>query len=195
MSYYEIFALSAALAMDAFAVAISIGFKLKTVDYHQKFRLSWHFGLFQALMPVIGWSAGLSVRNIIEAYDHWIAFILLLFIGLKMIKEAFEKNKPERIKDPSKGISLVVLSIVTSIDALAVGFSLSILEISIWEPAVIIGIVAGIFTFTGLYIGKTVVRVVYLNRYAELAGGIVLVGIGLRILWSHGVFSNITAFS
>ncbi|MCK5195152.1 MAG: manganese efflux pump, partial [Desulfobulbaceae bacterium] len=104
--------------MDAFAVSIATGVSLKDVSFRQTFRLSWHFGLFQAMMPVIGWSAGLSIRAYIEGYDHWVAFVLLAFVGINMIREAFQHDKgEEQKKDPTKGVTLVILSVATSIDA------------------------------------------------------------------------------
>jgi putative Mn2+ efflux pump MntP len=190
LKFINIFAIAVALAMDAFAVSIVTGVNLKNVSYRQTFRLSWHFGLFQAMMPVIGWFAGLSVRVHIERYDHWIAFGLLAFVGIHMIKEAFDPDKSEkRKKDHTKGLTLVILSIATSIDALAVGFSLSLLGVSIWTPAIIIGIVAGIFTIIGLQIGEKIGAARQLSRYAETIGGSVLIVIGLNILHEHGALS------
>jgi manganese efflux pump family protein len=190
MDFIKIFAIATALAMDAFAVSISTGVCLKNVNSRQLFRLSWHFGLFQALMPIIGWSAGLSIRRHIEHYGHWIAFGLLSLVGIHMIKEAFKNGKCERpAKDYTKGMTLVMLSVATSIDALAVGFSLSVLKISIWMPALIIGIVAGTFTLIGMRIGERISAAEQWSTYAETIGGIVLIAIGLNILYEHGVFS------
>ena len=189
MQLVNISAIAVALAMDAFAVSIVAGVSLKDVSFRQTFRLSWHFGFFQALMPVIGWAAGLSIRNYIEKYDHWVAFILLTMVGIKMIREAFQQEKDEKPqKDPTKGLTLVMLSVATSIDALAVGFSISMLNVSIWLPAVIIGVVAGMFTIIGLQIGKRIGSAVRLSGYAEITGGLVLFAIGLKILYEHGVF-------
>lgn len=187
MQLTSISAIAVALAMDAFAVSIVAGVNLRDVSFRQTFRLSWHFGLFQALMPVIGWSAGLSIRASIEQYDHWIAFVLLTLVGAKMIKEAWGREKDEdHQKDPTKGLTLVMLSIATSIDALAVGFSISMLNVSIWLPAAIIGVVAGMFTIVGLQIGKRIGLATRLSCYAEIAGGIVLFAIGFNILREHG---------
>jgi putative Mn2+ efflux pump MntP len=189
VQFVNISAIAVALAMDAFAVSIVAGVNLKDVSIRQTFRLAWHFGFFQALMPVIGWYAGLSVRTYIEKYDHWIAFGLLTFVGVKMIREALQRNTEETApKDPTKGMTLVVLSLATSVDALAVGFSISMLNISIWAPAVIIGIVAGMFTIIGLQIGKRIGSAVRLGFYAEIIGAMVLFSIGLKILHEHGAF-------
>lgn len=188
MGNIELITIAIALAMDAFAVAIATGVSLKSVSKRQTFRLAWHFGLFQALMPILGWLLGSTVRSYIEAYDHWIAFALLGYIGYKMIHEAFEDEEESR-KDPTKGMTLIVLSIATSIDALAVGLSLSMLGVSVWWPSLIIGIVALLFTLVGLQLGKTAAKAQSIGKYAELLGGTVLICIGLKILWEHGVLS------
>ena len=177
--------------MDAFAVSIASGVSLKRVSLGQTFRLSFHFGFFQALMPVIGWSGGLTVRSLIEQYDHWIAFLLLALVGGHMIRESFHSEKDTKEKnDPTRGITLIILSIATSIDALAVGLSLSILNISIWVPALVIGIVAAIATGVGLHLGKKVGTASHVGQYAEMVGGTVLLLIGVRILYEHGVFAG-----
>ncbi len=187
MQFVNISAIAVALAMDAFAVSIATGVSLKDVSFRQTFRMSWHFGLFQAMMPVIGWSVGLSIRAYIERYDHWVAFVLLAFVGINMIREAFQHDKgEEQKKDPTKGMALVILSVATSIDALAVGLSISILNVSIWTPALIIGIVAGIFSIVGLQIGKRISSATRFGRYAGAIGGIVLLAIGFKILHEHG---------
>lgn len=181
-----------ALAMDAFAVSVASGIALKNITFRQTFRLSWHFGVFQAFMPIIGWSAGISIRSYIEHFDHWIAFGLLLFVGGNMIREAFHNNEENKQKkDPTKGITLVMLSVATSIDALAVGLSLSILKISIWFPALVIGFVAILFTASGLHLGKKVGVSSHVGQYAEFIGGMVLLAIGLKILYEHKALSII----
>lgn len=156
MSFLTILGIAVALAMDAFAVAIATGVTLRRVSFRQTFRLSWHFGLFQAFMPIIGWFLGASIQKYIEAYAHWVAFIMLALVGGNMLKEAIMADDEEEQvrKDATRGLSLVMLSIATSIDALAVGLSMSMLKVSIFYPALIIGIVAGLFTITGLHLGK-----------------------------------------
>lgn len=192
MEFINIFAVAVALAMDAFAVSIATGINLKTVSFRQTFRLSWHFGLFQFMMPVIGWRAGASIRAYIEQYDHWVAFGLLTFVGINMIKEAFGNDRcTEPIKDQTRGWTLVILSVATSIDALAVGFSISLLHVSIWTPAVIIGIVAGLFSILGLQIGERIGSARRLSLYSETIGGIVLIAIGCNILYEHGVLTTL----
>lgn len=188
----NIVAIAIALAMDAFAVALAAGVTLKHVSFRQNFRLAWHFGLFQALMPILGWSAGITVIDLIEAFDHWIAFGLLVFVAQGMLRGAFRKEKEEQDKkDPTRGMTMVLLSVATSIDALAVGFSLAVLNVSIWAPALIIGMVAGVFTTGGLHLGKAIGTTPRLSRYAEALGGIVLLLIGFNILREHQALSFI----
>ena len=188
-----IFGIAVALAMDAFAVAIATGVSLRQVSFRQTFRLSWHFGLFQALMPLIGWGLGTSIQSHVEAYAHWVAFVLLALVGSNMLKEAVmaDEDEEEQVsrKDATKGMTLVVLSVATSIDALAVGLSMSMLHVSIAFPAVIIGIVAGLFTIAGLHLGKRVARLAWLSGWAEALGGLVLWMIGLNILRESGVLA------
>jgi putative Mn2+ efflux pump MntP len=192
VKFINIFAISVALAMDAFAVSIATGINLKKVSFRQMFRLSWHFGLFQAMMPIIGWCAGASIRSYIEQFDHWMSFGLLAFVGIHMIKGAFDHDHHKRPqKDQTKGWTLVMLSVATSIDALAVGFSISLLKVSIWIPALIIGVVAGLFSVAGLHMGERIGSAGRLSLYAEIIGGLVLIAIGLNILYDHGAFTAI----
>ena len=175
--------LALALAMDAFAVALGTGAVLSRLTGRHLFRLGFHFGLFQALMPVIGWLAGLTIMQWVEAWDHWIAFSLLAIIGGRMIYEAFSDEEKTDDCDPTKGLSLVLLSIATSIDALAVGFSLSVIGVSIWMPALVIGLVAGILTIVGMLLGGRIG-----DRWGsrvEIFGGLVLIAIGIKILIEH----------
>jgi len=175
--------LALALAMDAFAVALGTGAVLSRLTGRHLFRLGFHFGLFQALMPVIGWLVGLTIMQWVEAWDHWIAFSLLAIIGGRMIYEAFSDEEKTDDRDPTKGLSLVLLSIATSIDALAVGFSLSVIGVSIWMPALVIGLVAGVLTIVGMLLGGRIG-----DRWGsrvEIFGGLVLIAIGIKILIEH----------
>jgi putative Mn2+ efflux pump MntP len=188
MNFLNILGIAVALAMDAFSVAIATGVNLKSVSFRQTFRLSWHFGLFQAMMPIIGWAFGAAVSSFVEAYDHWLAFVLLFLVGGNMMREAFDHDEEEKpFKDATRGMALVMLSVATSIDALAVGFSMSLLKISIITPALIIGIVAGLFTIIGLHLGKLAASFDKVSPVAEAVGGLVLWGIGISILLDHGV--------
>jgi putative Mn2+ efflux pump MntP len=192
MDTVSVFAVAFALAMDAFAVSIAAGVALQKITLRHTARLAWHFGFFQFAMPVIGWSAGSAVRFFFETYNHWIAFVLLLLVGGNMIREAFQNQgeKPQD-KDPTRGLSLVLLSVATSIDALAVGLSFSVLGESIWFPAVIIGIVAALFTGAGIHIGNRLGEATRLGRCADISGGLVLIAIGFTILYKNGVFERL----
>ncbi len=135
MDLIVLFGIAIGLAMDAFAVSIAVSVTLGGTSRRQTFRLAWHFGLFQALMPIIGWIAGRSVRPLIESWDHWLAFALLTIVGGRMILEAVRGGDREgRSSDPTRGWSLVVLSIATSIDALAIGLSFAALGVEVWLP-------------------------------------------------------------
>ncbi|MBU1627570.1 manganese efflux pump MntP family protein [bacterium] len=184
MNIYEIIGIALGLSMDAFAVCIACSITLKRVSARQIFRFSFHFGFFQALMPVIGWLAGMSAHRLISGWDHWVAFGLLTFVGLKAIYESRkEKEKDLDIKDPTKGLSLVIFSIATSIDALAVGLSLSALNVNIIKPALIIGCITGSLSIFGMILGNKIGSL--FGRYIEFLGGLILIGIGLKILISH----------
>jgi putative Mn2+ efflux pump MntP len=188
MDPVEVFIIAIALAVDAFAVAIGAGVSLCQVSFRQTFRLAWHFGFFQAGMNVLGWAGGLTVRNLIENIDHWVAFGLLCFIGIRMIREAMDDDDSKESTDPTRGKTLVLLSVATSIDSLAVGLSFSVLHISIWMPALVIGVVATILTTIGLHLGCVLGAASRLGKRAEIVGGLVLVAIGINILHEHGVF-------
>lgn len=182
MSFFEIFLIAVALAMDAFAVAMAVGLHLSAnggISVRQSFRLSFHFGFFQFMMPILGWLAGNTVRAYIQAVDHWLAMALLSYIGIKMIRESGRQENFSRA-DPTRGKSLVMLSIATSIDALATGISLALLGTHIVYPSIIIGIVAAAFTLTGLKLGGKIG-----SRWRSgvaLLGGLILIAIGVKIL-------------
>lgn len=169
--------------MDAFAVAVATSVLLRRVSGRQVFRLAWHFGLFQAMMPLIGWFAGRSVVTLVSAYDHWVAFAILSIIGARAIHSAFSGEDPAQRGDPTRGLSLIVLSIATSIDALAVGLSFAMLNVRIWYPAAVIGLVAMTMTTLGMLWGSRLGE--KFGRGVEILGGVVLIGMGLHILISH----------
>ena len=184
MSLLAILGIAVGLAMDAFAVSLGIGLKQCRVDTRTTVRLAWHFGLFQFFMPILGWLAGLTFARWITGVDHWIAFGLLAAIGGKMIYEALWGDEEKRAEtDATRGSSLVVLSVATSIDALAVGLSLALLGVQIWYPAVVIGIVAFAFTAVGLHLGRRFGAL--FGRRMEIVGGLILIGIGVKILVDH----------
>lgn len=186
MDFIDIVLIAIGLAMDAFAVSIAISGAGKINNRWAVFRLSFHFGLFQFLMPVIGWFAGSSLEPIISAFDHWIAFFLLQIIALRMIAPGQQKNDFFAKSDPSRGYNLIILSLATSIDALAVGFSLAMLEISILYPSVFIGLVTASMALLGIVIGNYTNR--RLGRVSAIIGGGILSIIGFRILFSHLFF-------
>jgi manganese efflux pump family protein len=183
MKTVEIILLAIGLAMDAFAVAISVGGTKFMSSKRARFRISFHFGLFQFLMPVIGWFGGSTIQSYIENYDHWIALLLLTFVGLKMIRESRTADSQRFRLDPSRGWSLMMLSIATSIDALAVGFSLAIINVDIWRPAVLIGIITAALSLLGILSGNRIGR--KFGKQIEILGGLMLIGIGLKIVIEH----------
>jgi putative Mn2+ efflux pump MntP len=185
VAFAEILLIALALAMDAFTVALAVGLHLSngnSIGPRRYFRLSFHFGLFQFLMPILGWVAGMTVRGYIETVDHWIAMGLLTYIGVKMIRDSGKSREYTR-PDPTRGVSLIVLSIATSIDALASGLSMAILGVSIIYPSVVIGIVAAFFTLIGMRLGRRL-GLRWRSKIAIL-GGLILIGIGLKILAEH----------
>ena len=169
------------LAMDSFSVSITKGFTTKTRISIEALKTGFFFGLFQALMPIIGWLVGLSIMDLISGFDHWIAFGLLTFIGVRMIYESITKESKQIVSSNSFKV-LIMLSIATSIDALAVGLSLSFLGTSIFTPALIIGIITFSLSFLGVYLGKNFGN--YFEKIGVL-GGIILIVIGLRIFIEH----------
>lgn len=178
-------ALAVALSMDAFAVAVATGSLLKRDHVRHALRMAAFFGFFQALMPALGWLAGLTLRDMIEKADHWVAFGLLLLVGGKMIYEAVWLKKEE--KEPGDGAhdmaTLLILSVATSIDALAVGLSMSLLGVDIVLPSLIIGVVCFVFTLVGVGIGAKVGHL--FEEKIEIVGGLILIGIGAKILYDH----------
>jgi putative Mn2+ efflux pump MntP len=185
VGWISLVALACALAMDAFAVAIVTGLTLRPMTRRHVFRLVFHFGLFQALMPALGWLAGAAVRQHISAFDHWIAFGLLGFVGGKMLWEALRGHEQERPApgDPTSGWLLVALSVATSIDALAVGLSLAMLGSTIVVPALVIGVAAALFTAVGMVLGRRIGSI--WGKRVEILGGLLLVGIGIKIVIEH----------
>jgi len=182
VSALEILLIAVGLAMDAFAVSLAAAAGGWTTSWRARFRLWFHFGLFQALMPVIGWYGGARLDRWVDAWDHWLAFGLLVWIGVRMIRGARRSGDQERdpADDPTRGRNLVGLSLATSLDALAVGFSFSFLDLDVWTPALIIGVVAAAFSLAGCLLGGRLGRAA--GPRLEMLGGVVLVLMGLRIL-------------
>ncbi len=171
------------LSMDAFAVSISNGIILKRVNLKNAFKIALFFGIFQFIMPVIGWFAGLIFSDCIRSIDHWIAFILLTFIGGNMIYESKNEQIDNRLKNPEDNRVILLMAIATSIDAMAVGVSFAMLNIYILFPAIIIGLITFFISFIGVFIGKKVGELFKTN--VETLGGIILILIGIHILLEH----------
>ena len=185
MDIVVLFGIAVGLSMDCLAVSMACGMRLVRPGAAQTLRMAAAFGGAQALMPVIGWAAGHTVVSYIKDYDHWLAMGLLSFVGGKMIYEYFERDDEcdEKVCDPTRGRELLVLSIATSIDALAVGLSLAFLEAGIALPAVIIGVTCFCITLAGVKLGGRASAL--FGKRMELLGGLVLIGIGVKILVEH----------
>jgi len=196
MTFWEILVLGVSLSMDAFAVALCKGLAMRRRNIRRSLLIAGVFGGFQALMPLIGWLAGRSFYKAIEAYDHWVAFGLLALVGGKMIYDAVKEMRhpeEETAKNSLKIAELLVLGIATSIDALAVGLSFAMLGMQpetsssggmgIWVSILTIGVTTFLLSFAGVFIGRQFGT--RLKAKAELAGGIVLVLLGIKILLEH----------
>ena len=183
MDWLYVLGVAIGLSMDALAVSIAAAMSLSRITPRHVFRLAFHFGLFQFMMPVLGWFLGSSVASLIRDYDHWVAFGLLLFVGGKMLWEAWRGEDRAARTDPSRGWMLVTLSVATSIDALAVGLSMAFLDVAILGPSVVIGLVTGSLSALGVTFGGRLGS--RWSESAEVVGGCVLIGIGARILYTH----------
>jgi len=185
MDILSIIILGIGLAMDCFAVSVSKGVCAKKLHFFSTLKMALLFGFFQGIMPLIGFFAGISFAHQIEAFDHWVAFVLLFIIGGKMIYEGLQPHDPDcsTDKNPFKWSTLISLAIATSIDALATGIIFINYPHLIWISIAIIGIISFLFSFLGMYIG-----VRFGNKFhvkVEVIGGIILIGIGLKILIEH----------
>ncbi|MGZ6291974.1 MAG: manganese efflux pump MntP [Syntrophales bacterium] len=183
MSFLSIVIIAIGLGMDAFSVAVGVGAGMRARSWGSVLRLSSYFGLFQFLMPVAGWFAGVSVADIIAGYDHWIAFGLLTLVGGKMVIESYTGEAKVLTTDPTRGLTVIILSLATSIDALAVGFSFALLEIPAFYPSIVIGIVAFMMTMCGMLFGEKLG--VIFGKKVGVLGGLLLIGIGVKILMGH----------
>lgn len=185
MDTISIILIAVGLSMDSFAVSLSDGLCVKNLNVKKILTIALSLSIFQALMPLLGYLAGVGIESYIKEFDHWIAFLLLGFIGLKMIYEAF-MNKKNGAATELKLITLIGQSFATSIDALAVGISFALLDISILKPVVIIGFTTLIFSLLGLQLGKYFGK--RIGKPVEIFGGLVLLGIGIKILIEHLYF-------
>ena len=182
MNLLTLITIAVSLAMDAFAVSISGGITMRGTRWKNALTLALFFGGFQAVMPVIGWAAGEAVRSYMEGIDHWIAFLLLALIGIHMIQEG-RKDEEEKSLNSATLWMILLLSVATSIDALAVGFTLSVLDVPILTAALLIGAITALISYGGFFIGDRWGH--HIGAYAETGGGLILIGIGLKILLDH----------
>jgi putative Mn2+ efflux pump MntP len=190
MSAVEILVVAVGLAMDAFSVAAASSVQLRRLTGRHIFRFAFHFGLFQAVMPLLGWLAGRSVIHWVSTWDHWVAFALLGLVGSKAIAEGLRASPdtPPAERDPTRGWSLVLLSVATSIDAFAVGLSFAVLGVSLWLPVLLIGLVTAGLTVVGMGLGRRLGA--RFGPRMSVVGGLVLLGIGVKILWDHGALGS-----
>jgi putative Mn2+ efflux pump MntP len=182
MTILSIALIGVSLSVDAFAISVGAGISVKDLKVSHAIRASFFFGFFQFIMPVAGWHLGSVFASYIQSFDHWIAFGLLCFVGGKMIVETLRGSSGSSA-DVRNLASLLVLSFATSIDALAVGLSFSIMSMGIWLPAGIIGVITFAICLCGFEFGRRVGSI--LEKWAGIAGGLVLIGIGVKILVEH----------
>ena len=194
MTGLEIWLLAIGLAMDCFAVSIASGIILKRIQWRPMLVMAFFFGLFQAIMPLLGWLGASTFSHLIESVDHWIAFAILAFLGGRMIKESFKEEDCCQRFNPASLKVVITMAIATSIDALAIGVSFAFLGIkscsSILYPVGIIGFVSFLMSLIGLIFGIRFGCVIARKLRAELWGGIILILIGTKILIEHLFFNN-----
>ncbi|MCL2247459.1 MAG: manganese efflux pump MntP family protein [Lentimicrobiaceae bacterium] len=183
MSVFEIFLIALGLSMDAFAVSVTLGLSVKKPKWQQFLIPGLYFGCFQAIMPLIGYLAGINFAHKIQNLDHWIAFILLGFIGGKMIIDSFSKEEKKVNENPFRITTMLLLAIATSIDALAVGVTFAFFEINIYKAIIIIGLITFCMAIAGVKIGN--IFGTKFKSKAEFVGGAVLVILGVKILVEH----------
>ena len=188
MTHIEVWLTALALAMDCFVMSIASGIILKRVVWRPVLLMAFLFGFFQALNPLIGWLCADKFRSVIETVDHWLAFAVLMFLGVRMIRESF-KPEEERNFNPCSYKVIFTLAIATSIDALAMGISFSCMGYtavsSLWYPLASIGIVSFVMSLFGVLLGVKCGRGIGKKLRAEMLGGIILVGIGAKVLFEH----------
>jgi manganese efflux pump family protein len=177
------FIIAIGLAMDAFAVSLGVGTAGQATSLRSKFRMAFHFGVFQSLMTVLGWLMGSTIANFISGIDHWVAFVLLGYVGINMIRSGLNHNKETYVADPSRGRTLIMLSLATSLDAMAVGLSMAMIHTPVVVPSLIIGIVSLTLSGVGLVAGSKLGE--KFGKRMEFLGGLILLGIGIEIVISH----------
>lgn len=183
MTYVTILLISISLAMDAFAVSVCSGTSGQICSRRGKIRLAAHFGIFQAGMAALGWVLGETIVHYVAQLDHWIAFGLLAYVGVNLIRAGLDGKRQAFEQDPSTGRVLVILSFATSIDAFAVGLSIAMLGIPVLLSVVSIGVVAAALSIVGLVMGARLGEL--FGRRMEIAGGLILLAIGIRVVVTH----------
>lgn len=186
MDYVNLFGIAVGLAMDAFAVSIAAGAFICVIRVRSAMKVGFTFGIFQFIMPVLGWLLAVRVRSFIGSVDHWVAFILLSFVGGRMIYESFKIEGTESRFTVLSVSWLIALGVATSIDALIIGVTFAFLNIAIVIPAIVIGIVAFFFSFIGFFLGCRLGHL--FENKIEILGGVILIGIGIKILVEHLFF-------
>ena len=183
MDYLTIALISIGLAMDAFAVSLGIGTAGQIASLRGKIRLAAHFGIFQSGMTALGWVAGSTIVKFVQNFDHWIACALLGYVGFNLIRSGFTKDGKAFEQDPSTGKVLVILSFATSIDAFAVGLSIAFIQVPVLFSVLMIGVVALLLSAVGLFAGSRLSAA--FGKRMEVLGGIILIGIGVRVVITH----------
>ncbi|MFA7693320.1 MAG: manganese efflux pump [Candidatus Hydrogenedentes bacterium] len=185
MPFWLLAGVGVGLAMDAFAVAVCVSVNLPRTTPRQIFRLSFHFGFFQAVMPLLGWISGRYTVSFMAEIDHWVVFLLLCGIGLHALWGAWadSEDKEKKCMDPTRGWHLISLSLATSVDAFAVGLSFAMLSVNLWYAAALIGIITAGLTMFGMFFGSMLGRC--FGTASEVFGGLILIGIGFKILVDH----------
>ena len=183
MDFWSLILIALSLAMDCFAIALGISCSGRRISRAMALRVAAAFGIAQAIMPIIGWLAGRSLINIISSYDHWVVFGLLLAVGIHMIWESFHEEEAGEKLDLTRGWALISLALITSLDALATGLALAFQQVSVGVAAITIGAVTFIIVMAGFFIGGKVGAL--LGRWAGVLGGLILIGIGTRVLLEH----------
>jgi putative Mn2+ efflux pump MntP len=186
MELLTITLISIGLAMDALAVSLGIGTAGQIASLRGKIRLASHFGIFQSGMAALGWLVGETVIRYVKVLDHWMAFALLAYVGIKLIRAGLSENGQTFEQDPSTGRTLVILSLATSIDAFAVGLSIAFLKVPVHLSVVMIGLVALSLSVIGLFAGIRLGAI--FGKRMEILGGLILIGIGIRVVLTH-IFS------
>lgn len=183
VSVFEIILISIGLAMDAFGVSIGKGLSMPVGENGRKVTLVFLFGLFQFLMPVIGWLIGRQFIDVISEWDHWIIFGLLGYLGVTMIREGLSDDDEDDDKQFLGAWKMIMLSVATSLDAMAVGLTFAFLPINVWEASTMIGVITFGISLIGVYLGKFMGQ--FVGKYADILGGGVLILIGTKILLQH----------